>query len=103
MSAAEVRQTAGDPKEIKPMKVDDGTHAETWIYRRAIDHKLRQVAVSSHPEDTFVGGAVGMATTQASDYRLERTTIEQVTALLMVDGKLVLARQWREKHVSYDN
>jgi hypothetical protein len=47
-------------------------------------------------------GENGMGTVISPIYRLKHTTFMQVTALLMVDGQLVTARQWVEQEVSYE-
>ena len=95
MTAEQVEQIAGKPAEIKPIDSPQGK-AETWTYRRVVDRQTRQVAATVAAVDTFRGGTGVMGSTPMLEYRLESTTIYQVTALLMFDGKLVLAKQWRE-------
>jgi len=107
MRADVVRQLVGDPAEIHPIKAPEGS-AEKWIYRRVVDTRTRLVnigegMVSCHyesPEFTDMPFArrVGIPIT-----RMERTTIYQVTALLMCDNQLVVARQWKEAKACYEN
>jgi len=101
MTAEQVERIAGKPAEIKPLASSDGK-AETWTYRRVIDRQTRQVAATTEFVSTFKGANFGQDETQVPVYHLEHTTIYQVTALLMFDGKLVLAKQWREKSVNRD-
>lgn len=96
MDAATIIQLVGQPDEITPIKTDGGK-AETWIYRRKIGQTVYQTANTQ----AFIPAMVGF---QASgpvigkalvpEYRLKYLRAYQVTALLMVDGKLQLGRQW---------
>jgi len=107
MDAETVRQIAGIPAEIQPMQAPEGV-AEKWIYRRVVGQQTRQVsvgelAVSCH---TLAPGFTEMPFSKRVGIpirRIETTTIYQVTALLMYNQKLVIARQWKEASASYDN
>lgn len=102
MTAEQIERIAGKPAEIRPLKAPEGK-AESWIYRRVVDRQTRQIAATVRDVSTFNGEAVGLGSAPELEFRLEHTTVYQVTALLMFDGKLVLAKQWREKDVRYDN
>ena len=64
----------------------------SWIYRRVVDQQTRQIAATVRDVSTFNGEAVGLGSAPELEYRLEHTTVYQVTALLTFDGKLVLAK-----------
>ena len=49
------------------------------------------------------GDPANLQSVPVVQYRLKRITVYQVTALLMVNGKLELAKQWAEKDESYAN
>ncbi len=102
MSAEEVRRLVGTPEAILPMEAPEGK-AETWNYRRVLNQQTRQVATTTTNIPAFNGLPRDMGTEVQLSYRLERTTVYQVSSLLMFDGKLVVAKQWQSKSVSYDN
>jgi hypothetical protein len=107
MDAETVRQIAGLPAEIHPMQAPEGV-AEKWIYRRVIDSQTRQVNVGEAPVSchTLSPNFTEMPFSKRVGIpirRIETTTIYQVTALLMYNNKLVIARQWKEASASYDN
>jgi hypothetical protein len=107
MSAEEVRKLIGTPLEIKPI-APDATElpAEKWTYRRKLRTETTQEPLSSMSQPAFVGmgtgDANGLGTVEVPVYRLKHTTFYQMTALLMVDGQLVTARQWIEQEVNYE-
>lgn len=103
MTAEQVRQAIGAPLAIKPMEAPAGSKAEMWIYRRVAGETTRPAAVTMKSQPTFVGNEYEnpVMDRPVMDYQLERVTTYQVTALLMVDGKLELARQWKESQRSY--
>jgi hypothetical protein len=96
MDAATIIQLVGKPDEISRLQSGEA-NAETWIYRRKINQTIHQTANTQ----AFIPAMVGF---QASgpvigkalvpEYRLKYVRDYQVTALLMVDGKLQLGRQW---------
>jgi hypothetical protein len=96
MDAAIILQLFGKPDEVIPLKTGETT-AETWIYRRKTGQTIKQTANTQ----AFIPAMVGF---QASgpvigkalvpEYRLKYIREYQVTALLIVDGKLQLGRQW---------
>jgi len=106
MSAAEVRAIVGDPVEIKSMESKEAK-AEQWIYRRKVRTETTQEAVSFEEQPAFIGLGVGnengLGTVSVPVYRLKYTTFYQITALLMVNDTLIMARQWMEQNVSYES
>jgi len=96
MDAATILQLAGKPDEVRPIKSNE-TKAETWIYRRKLGQTVFQTANTQAYIPAMVGfNAGGPVIGQAlvPDYRLKYARAYQMTALLMVDGKLHLAKQW---------
>jgi hypothetical protein len=106
MSAEEVRKLIGEPLEIKPIAPDaTEVSGEKWVYRRKLHTETTTEPVRSETLPAYLGpgmGENGMGTVISPIYRLKHTTFMQVTALLMVDGQLVTARQWVEQEVSYE-
>lgn len=99
MTAAEIEKIIGKPNEIKPIEVGD-TKGESWIYRRVAKRTMTQTAATLSMVPTYGGlGLQGDAIVDVPEpeQRLEHVTIYQMTALLMVDGKLVASKQWLEK------
>lgn len=103
MTAEQVRRAIGAPLAIKPMEAPAGSKAETWIYRRQIGTTMRQAAVTMKTQPMYIGPGFQNTVEDrpVMDYQLEQITTYQVTALLMVDDHLVLARQWKETQRSY--
>ncbi|HEY5551370.1 MAG TPA: hypothetical protein VIK52_05760 [Opitutaceae bacterium] len=105
MSAEEVRKIIGEPAAIKHIDKEDIT-AETWTYRRKVRTETTQEVVGDVNQPAFVGLGMGdesgLGTASVPVYRLKHTTFYQVTALLMVDGTLVEARQWVDQEVNYE-
>ncbi len=96
MPAAMIIQLVGKPHEISPIKSGE-TNAETWIYRRKIGQTVHQTANTQKTIPALTGfTANGPTIGQAivPDYRLKYVCAYQITALLMVDGRLELGRQW---------
>ena len=91
MTVEQIERIAGKPAEIRPLKAPEGK-AESWIYRRVVDRQTRQIAATVKDVSAFKGEAFGMGSAPELEYRLEHTTVYQVTALLTFDGKLVLAK-----------
>jgi hypothetical protein len=102
MTTGEILAIAGKPAEIKPMEAPDpSTKVEQWIYRRKLKENSVPVATGQHTVQTFggmaVGGGVNIVETPVIDYSQKIVTVYQVTALLMVNGKLEIAKQWAEQ------
>lgn len=105
MSAEEVRKTIGEPRRIKHIE-SAGLEAESWIYRRKLRTETTQEIVSDTRQPAFVGLGMGdengLGSVSVPVYRLRHTTFYQMTALLMVDGMLMEARQWTETETHYE-
>jgi hypothetical protein len=96
MPGTTIIQLVGKPDEINPIQ-SEGTHSETWIYRRKLDETVKQTANTQAYIPAMVGfdaGGVVIGRALVPEYRLKYIRHYQVTALLMVDGKLQLGRQW---------
>ncbi|HUG12112.1 MAG TPA: hypothetical protein VMM36_13925 [Opitutaceae bacterium] len=106
MSAAMIRQLIGEPLEVKKMAAE-GARAESWIYRRNAGIEVTQEAVFLEEVYAFVGLGYGdkdnIGLVKVPALRLKHTTVTQVTALLLVEDTLMVARQWHESDVRFDN
>jgi hypothetical protein len=105
MSHEMIVQLLGQPDEVNPLKTETGK-AETWIYRRKVGQTVHQTANTQAfiPAMTgFTAGGVTIGKALVPDYRLKHVEAFQVTALLMVDGKLQLARQWYARNEEFAN
>ncbi len=105
MPAAMIIQLVGQPDEISPLKSGEGK-AETWIYRRKVGQTVHQTAntettIPALTGFTASGPTIGSAI--VPDYRLKYVCAYQVTALLMVDGRLQLGRQWFARDEQFAN
>jgi hypothetical protein len=80
--------------------------AERWIYRRKVKETSVQTASSQSTIPVYSGAGPG--STQAftnvvvPEYRLKHITVYQVTELLMINGKLEVAKQWMGQEESYN-
>lgn len=101
----------GRPTEINPLEnPDKDIKAERWIYRRKVNETTTQVPVGyttiTPPNVTMDNNGTTnnayIPTTTIPIYKLRRTMTYQVTALLMVNNKLVLAKQWAAKEEAFD-
>lgn len=106
MDADTIIRLYGKPAEIQPLSNAD-TKAEKWIYRRKAREYTAQDASGVTMIPAFIGisgsGAPMIADTPILDYKIKYITVYQVTALLLVDGKLTLGKQWQEKEEKYTN
>lgn len=104
MTAEAILKVAGKPAEVVPLKTAEGK-AEKWIYRRKIGQTVKQSADTQSFETRMIGfggtGGVQLGPVAVPDYRIKYVVSYQVTALLMVDGKLQLGRQWAEREEKY--
>ncbi len=103
MEGAAIKKIAGQPAEIQEMKAD-GVKAEKWIYRRILNEGTIQTANTQAYVPAMVGfdsGGMKTGKTLVPEYRLKYVKVYQVTALLMVDGKLERGRQWTEREESF--
>ena len=95
----------GKPDEVTKIKSDE-FQAETWIYRRKVEQTVYQTANLQAFIPAVVGfdsGGIVMGKAVVPDYRLKYAAAYQVTALLMVNGKLYMGRQWFTKSEDYAN
>jgi len=107
MTGDEIAGLFGRPAEIKPMKQDDPTvQAEQWIYRRKLKETTASSAAAPNSTPSFSMSDANNAAYQVhvptTQYRIQRTTVYQLTALLMVNGRLEAAKQWTEQTEAYD-
>ncbi len=105
MAAAAIIQLVGQPNEITPIK-SDSSKAETWVYRRKVGQTVFQTANTQAFIPAVVGfdsGGMIMGKALVPDYRLKYAAAYQVTALLIVDGKLQLGRQWIQQTEEFAN
>jgi len=102
MAAAEVREILGSPETVKKM---DAPGAEIWTYRRMIDHRYRFVStgVQSVPVTAAPGSIAELQWINEPVYAVERRSVYVVIQLLMLDGKLVLAKHQQEEEASTDH
>lgn len=89
----------GKPYEIQPMAAPDkDTKVERWIYRRKVKETTTQTATGQTMVPAYAGysggGAANLTEVAVPEYKLIRITIYQVTELLMINGKLQVAKQW---------
>jgi hypothetical protein len=105
MSGDQIVALIGKPATIEKLK-DADAKAEKWIYRRAVNHRVEEQATTVANEGAFIGTAGGnnntLGTRPVIQYGLKHIDTYRVTALLMVNGKLQMARQWNEQRVSYE-
>jgi hypothetical protein len=107
MTGDEIAQLFGRPVEIKPMKMDDpAAKAEQWIYRRKLKETTSSSAIAPNAMPTVSLSDANNAAYQihvpVAQYRIQRITTYQLTALLMVNGRLAAAKQWTERTEDYD-
>lgn len=107
MSAEEIVKIVGQPDSVRPLENSVNVKAEVWTYRRLMHEEVRETATNTSTIPTYVGpmggGPQGMGSVPSLEYKLERVRTYQVTALLMVDGRLTMARQWKEQERHYDS
>jgi hypothetical protein len=106
MSASDVIKLIGKPAAVENLKTDE-LKAEKWTYRQLVGHRVVQEATNVINESAFIGtggqGANTQGTRATLQYTLKHIKSYRMTALLMVNDKLVVARQWNEQQVTYDD
>jgi hypothetical protein len=105
MPGETIIQLIGRPVEIAPL-VHDEVIAEKWTYRRLVDERTVQEAATDYTIPAFIGFTASgpeIGTATQLGFHLKHVKTYQVTSLLMVDGKLVVAKQWREENQTYVN
>ena len=107
MTDAQVRQIVGAPLAIEPVDLSDSTKAERWRYRRVVRTESSYDSPDIEQRFAFVGPGRGDSNNidiiGVPDVRVKRTDVVQMSELIMVEGKLVMARQWTEREVKFDN
>jgi len=110
VEAAEIHEHYGAPLEIQPIKSpDSAVKAERWIYRRKSSERVVQDQLSSSMESRAIrkpDGTVETVVVSSGDspsaQRRRLVITYQVTALLLVNGKLESARQWQQQEEKFD-
>jgi hypothetical protein len=106
MDADTIVSLYGKPAEIQLMDTAD-LRAEKWIYRRKAREYTTQDASDVAMIPAYIGnGGTGtpiIDETPILQFRIKRITVYQVTALLLVDGKLRLGKQWHEQEEKFTN
>lgn len=103
MAGAAIKQLVGAPVEIQDLKAGE-VKAEKWIYRCILNEGTIQTANTQAYVPAMVGfdsGGMKMGKTLVPEYRLKYVKVYQVTALLMINGKLERGRQWTEREESF--
>jgi hypothetical protein len=107
MDADTIIQLYGKPVEIQPMDNKAGLKAEKWIYRRKAREYTAQDASDIAMIPAFIGntgtGSQMIADVPTLEFRVKFITVYQVTALLMVEGKLTIGKQWLEREERFTN
>jgi hypothetical protein len=92
MSADQVRQIMGEPKEVNPMKAPSGK-AEVWVFRRLVNERMDRIPVASIPIMVTVVSADGKAhqqqTGETTQYGDVRIATEVTVELLMFNDHYV--------------
>ncbi|ACB77370.1 hypothetical protein Oter_4096 [Opitutus terrae PB90-1] len=102
MTAEQVLKIAGKPDEIRPIK-NPNAKAEAWIYRRVLARTSRETATHVVERPAFQGpGPSGEGVAIDPVTRQERITTYQVTWVLMIEGRMQVAKQTREVERSFD-
>ncbi len=104
MTADEIIKLIGKPQDVKTIATPAGK-GEAWTYRRIAKQWTERAPVTTEMVPTFAGsglGGDGIRDMAVPAYRTERITVYQVTSLLLVDGKMVTARQWPEKDQEFE-
>ena len=96
----------GQPYEIKPMEAPDkDTKVERWIYRRKVKETTIQTASGQTTIPAYAGAGPGgtqsFTEVVVPEFRPKLVVIYQVTELLMINGKLELAKQWMGQDEKY--
>lgn len=108
MTGDEVMALIGKPQQVKPMAKQEGVDgkSEIWIYRRPAGERSVQVVTGTREVPAFSGlgqNGTDMASGTRTELIYGNKTVKMyhVTSLLMMDGKLVLARQTQEQEENF--
>lgn len=95
MTADQVREVAGKPGRIKPLK-KEGLVAEVWFYNFDKVTEVKDIAarIREVPYIDPLTGRVRMVPEPA--YSQQRTVLTETTELLMIDGTLTGAKRYRK-------
>lgn len=100
-TADKLLAAVGEPDERKPFRADE-IAAEVWIYKRRIPGAVRQVP-SSTRDVPYVDPLTGnMRMLQEPVYSNERTTFDETTELLLINGQLAEWKQWLRESRTHD-
>lgn len=105
MTAAEITKLIGRPDKVESIDTPVGK-GENWLFRRLAKEWTQETAASMRMEPAFVGLGIsndGIRDVARPAFDLERVSIYQVSSLLLVDGRLVAAKQWSEKERRFQN
>lgn len=102
MTAEQVREIAGKPSTIKPVK-KEGLKAEIWIYKFDKLAGVKDVATSTR--DVLVADPIGgiVKTMPEPVYSQQRTFVVETTEVLMIDGALAGAKRYRSVRNDLDD
>lgn len=105
MAADAITAKLGKPERVEKLKPETA-NAEKWTYRQLVGHRVTQEATGATQEPAFIGtggqGANDLGSRTVLTYQTKDIETYRVTALLMVNGKLELAKQWLEEKVRYN-
>lgn len=108
-AADDIRKAYGTPSKILPLETTEpDMKAETWIYRRKSGETVTQEHLSDNVETyTFTtnvtngNGSAQPVKISTPVLKTKRVTTYQVTSLLIVNGRLEIARLRQETEESY--
>jgi hypothetical protein len=108
-AAADIRKAYGTPYKILPLDTaEKSLKAETWIYRRKAGETVTQEHLSDSVEtynftvnSTNGNGSVQSVKISTPVLKSKRVTTYQVTSLLIIDGRLEIAKVQQEREESY--
>jgi len=103
MTAAEVRNLVGEPKEIKPMKTE-GLKSEVWLYDRKIADLTRMADVGNMdlPIMNPRTGVEGTTKQTIMNMHEETTTVYETVELLMINGQFEALKRKQWSNQKYD-
>ena len=107
MPGMEILRLMGTPSTIETIK-DPDVNAETWTYRRLVEQYDDQDSAAPVQDTTFSGFTTGQHSTGVNTRPLmlvamRHTSVYQITVLLMVNDRFVVAKQHKERIVRYSN
>jgi hypothetical protein len=96
-TATQVKALLGEPASIRPFPASvAGLGAEEWVYRRVLAESERQVPITTR-EVPAVNPITGLPfTVNEPVYETQAGAVVEVTALLMVEDRLIAWKSQRE-------